>query len=111
MNKVSPILASLALTFAWANPVYALCDQDRLHVVRSEGASGGVQTYDFGPPTVLPTYYFRYTTSNAVIIDHLNSAWVGHFTVRVIGNASSCPSSGAIRNGGTIQTLFRDTFF
>jgi hypothetical protein len=111
MNKVLPILASLALTFAFADPVHAVCDQARLHVVRSEGAPGGVQIYDFAPATVLPTFYFRFTTTNSQIIDHLNSAWVGRFTVRVVGNAASCPTTGTIRNGGTITFLFRDSFF
>ncbi len=111
MSKVLPILSSLALTFAFASPVYANCDQARLHVFRSEGSAGGVQIFDFAPGVVLPTSYLRYSTTNPVIIDNLNSAWVGHLTVRVIGNAASCPTTGIIRDGGTILTIFRDTAF
>jgi hypothetical protein len=111
MKKVIAILTPLALTFAFANSAYAVCDQARLHVVRSEGAPGGVQIYDLAPADVLPTFYFRFTTTNPVIIDHLNSAWVGRFTVRVVGNAAFCPAAGVVRNGGAITLLFRDSFF
>lgn len=100
-----------ALTFALINHAHAVCDVERLHVVRSEGGPGGVQIYDLAPPNVLPTFYFRFTTSNAQIIDNLNSAWVGRFTVRVRGDAASCGASGTIRNGGNIIFLFRDSFF
>jgi hypothetical protein len=111
MKKVLAILTPLVLTFAFANPVHAVCDVARLHVVRSEGAPGGAQIYDFAPPAVLPTFYFRFSTTNSQIIDHLNSAWVGNFTVRVVGNAASCPTTGTVRSGGTITVLFRDSFF
>ena len=111
MKKIATILIPLALTFAFVNSAYATCDMARLHVVRSEGAPGGAQTYDFAPPTVLPTFYFRFTTSDPVIIDALNSALVGHLTVRVIGNAPSCPTTGIVRVGGTITFVFRDSFF
>jgi hypothetical protein len=111
MKKLLTILTPLALLFAFANPVHAICDRDRLHVVRSQGAPGGVQIYDFAPPNVLPTFYYRFSTSNSQMIDHLNSAWVGRFTVRVQGNAASCGAAGTIRNGGVITFLFRDSFF
>lgn len=111
MKKMLAILAPITLLCSFASPVFAVCDQDRLHVVRSEGASGGVQTYDFGPATVVPTFYYRYTTNNAVIIDRLNAAWVGHHTVRVVGNAAACGAAGVIRAGGAITFLYTDTFF
>jgi len=111
IKKLLTILTPLALTFAFANPVHAVCDRDRLHVVRSEGNAGGVQFFDLAPATINPTFYYRFSTTNSQIIDNLNSAWVGHFTVRVIGNAASCGAAGTIRNGGIITTLFRDSFF
>lgn len=111
MKTLSAILTLSALTFALANPAHAVCDVARLHVVRSEGAPGGVQLYDLAPANVTPTFYFRYATSNPVIIDHLNSAWVGRFTVRAIGDAAVCPGAGVIRFGGNITFLFRDSFF
>lgn len=111
MKTLSAILTPLALTFAFANPAHAVCDVDRLHVVRSEGAPGGFQIYDLAPAAVLPTFYFRFSTNNSQIIDHLNSAWVGRFTVRVVGNAAACPGAGVVRNGGVITFLFRDSFF
>lgn len=111
MKKLLTILTPLVLTFAFASPVFAVCDQARLHVVRSEGAPGGFQIYDFGPAAVLPTFYYRYSTNNPVIIDRLNAAWVGHHTVRVVGNAAACGAAGTIRGGGVITFLFADTFF
>jgi hypothetical protein len=116
MKKLLTILTPLALIFAFANPVHATCDQPRLHVVRSEGpyTIGGVSGYyfyDLAPPAVLPTFYYRFQTTDPDMIDHLNSAWVGHSTVRVIGNAASCGTTGLTRFGGTITFLFRDSFF
>jgi hypothetical protein len=112
MKKVLlSILTPLALIFSFIDPAHAVCDQARLHVVRSEVSGAGAHIYDLAPPAVLPTFYYRFTTSNAQIIDDLNSAWVGNFTVRAIGNAGACGTTGTIRNGGVITTLFRDSFF
>lgn len=111
MNRLLTILAAFGLIVVFAYSAHAACDVSKLHVVRSEGATGSFQIYDFAPPTVLPIYYFRFTTNDANIIDNLNSAWVGHLTVRVIGNAASCPTTGVIRNGGNITYLYRDSFF
>jgi hypothetical protein len=68
MKKIATLLIPLALTFAFVNSAYATCDMSRLHVVRSEGAPGGAQIFDLAPPTVLPTYYFRFTTSDPSIL-------------------------------------------
>ena len=108
---IAPIALTVTLTFAFASPVFAACDQSRLHVVRSEGAPGGVQFYDLAPSTVLPTYYYRFTTTDSQIIDNLNSAWVGHFTVRAVGDAAACGTTGTVRTGGTITYIFRDSLF
>lgn len=104
-------MAPLAIVIAFGGVANATCDRDRLHVVRSEGAPGGVQIFDLAPAAVQPTYYFRFRTTNAQIVDNLNAAWVGRFTVRIQGNADSCPASGVVREGGTITYLFRDSFF
>jgi hypothetical protein len=111
MKKIATLLIPLALTFALANSAYATCDMSRLHVVRSEGAPGGFQIFDLAPPTVLPTFYFRFTTDDPTMIAALNAAWVAHSTVRVLGNAASCPTTGTIRFGGVIAYVFRDSFF
>ena len=110
MKKLVTILTPLVLIFAFASPAQATCDVERLHVVRSEGGPG-VQIYDLAPPTVLPTFYYRFTTSNNKIIFNLNAAWVGNFTVRVQGDAASCGETGTIRSGGNITFIFRDSFF
>jgi len=54
MKKLVTILAPLVLTFAFANPAHATCDRDRLHVVRSEGAPGGVQILILPQPLYCP---------------------------------------------------------
>ncbi|MBM3222779.1 MAG: hypothetical protein FJZ47_03105 [Candidatus Tectomicrobia bacterium] len=114
MQRKGFILALLVLTFAVTSSAYAVCDQQRLKVVRSEGptvAGGGIFIYDFAPPTVLPTFYYRFTTSDPEIMNLLNAALVGTRTVRVQGNATTCPTSGTIRNGGVIIRIFVDTYF
>lgn len=111
MKKLVTILTPLVLTFAFASPAHAACDVDRLHVVRSEGGPGGAQIFDFAPADVLPTFYYRFTTTNNKILFNLNAAWVGNFTVRVQGDAASCGTTGTIRSGGNITYLFRDSFF
>jgi hypothetical protein len=111
IKNLLTVLTPLILLFTFASSAQAVCDRDRLHVVRSEGAPGGVQIYDLAPAAVLPTFYYRYTTNNLQAINDLNAAWVGNFTVRVIGNAGACGAAGVVRNGGAITFLFRDSFF
>ena len=111
MNKVLAFMTPLVLAFAFASPAFAVCDLARLHVVRSEGGPGGVQIYDFAPATVLPTYYYRFTTTDSQIIDNLNAAWVGHFAVRVVGDAAACATTGTPRAGGAITYIFRDSMY
>ena len=111
MNKVLAFMAPLALTFAFSSPAFAVCDLARLHVVRSEGGPGGVQIYDFAPATVLPTYYYRFTTTDSQIIDNLNAAWLGHLAVRVVGDAAACATTGTPRAGGAITYIFRDSMY
>jgi hypothetical protein len=112
MRNSLRLLAPLALTFTLSAPAFAVCDQARLHVVRSEGPyTGGVYLYDLAPAAVLPTFYYRYSTSNPQIIGQLDAAWVGRFTVRAVGNAAACGTSGTSRSAGTITFLYRDSFF
>ncbi|HET6376087.1 MAG TPA: hypothetical protein VFF88_08555 [Methylocella sp.] len=111
MNKLMTwIAASAASVSGLAGTAHAVCDVQDVAVIRSEGAPGGVQIFDFAPSTVTPTFYYRFSTNNPVIVDNLNAAWVGRFKVRVQGNAASCPGAGLIRNGGVIQYLYRDSF-
>src|SRR5215831_2817535 len=105
MKKLATFLIPLALAFAFVHSAYATCDVSRLHVIRSQGAPGGVQVYDLAPATVQPTFYFRFTTSDPVTIGQLDAALVGRLTVRIIGDALSCPTTGPIRFGGTITFL------
>src|SRR6266699_5538593 len=105
MKKALAILTLLVLTLAFTSSGYAVCDLERLKVVRSEGPTGGFYFYDFASPTVLPTFYFRFQTNDPNMINRLNAAWVGHHTARVVGNAASCPTTGTVRFGGTITFL------
>jgi hypothetical protein len=112
MIKVSKLVAPLAITLTLASPAFAACDQARLHVVRSEGPyAGGLFFYDLAPATVLPTFYYRYSTNNPQLITQLDSAWVGRFTVRAVGNAAGCGTAGTVRSGGTLTFVYRDSFF
>lgn len=109
--RISKILATLALTFAIAGPVFATCDVARLHVVRSEGPYAGVYYYDLAPAAVSPVYYYRYAVSNGLLIHQLDTAWLGRLTVRAIGDAATCATTGTIRGAGTLTFVYRDSFY
>lgn len=58
----------------------------------------------------LPTYYFVFTSTTstsggAALIDKINTAQMSGARVTVIGNAASCPTSGATRLGGTLSNV------
>ncbi|MGZ3787831.1 MAG: hypothetical protein ACXVLQ_04875 [Bacteriovorax sp.] len=112
MKKLVGTLISLAMTLAIAAPAFATCDVDKLHVLRSEGPyEGGVFYYDLAPIHVTPDFYYRYSTNNPQLITQMDSAWVGDFTVRAIGDATACGDTGTIRDAGNLIFLYRDTVF
>jgi hypothetical protein len=47
---------------------------------------------------------------NQTFINHLNTAHAGNLQVRVRGNAAACGAVGVLRDGGTILTVYRDSF-
>ena len=65
---------------------------------------------DIAPPNAgFPPFITFFTVpTNGVTFSMLSAAAAGHVTVQVTGNAASCPSVGAFRNGGT--ATFVDVF-
>jgi hypothetical protein len=118
-HKLSAILVATAMVvmmgWALAPPAYAVCDVAQSRVVHAEtvgDAVGATTTIFFlsqGLPT--PTFYFVFSTSNQMFINHLNAAHAGNLQVRVRGDAAACPATGTLRAGGTILRVFRDSFF
>ncbi|MDD4976159.1 MAG: hypothetical protein PHY93_17515 [Bacteriovorax sp.] len=109
--QISKIIAPLVLTFALSASAFATCDIARLHVVRSEGPYGGVYYYDLAPATVSPVYYYRFAVNNGLLIHQLDTAWLGHLTVRAVGDAATCGNTGTIRGAGNLTFVYRDSFF
>lgn len=109
--RISKILATLTLASIIAVPAFATCDLARLHVVRSEGPYAGVYYYDLAPAAVTPVFYYRYAVSNGQLIHQLDAAWLGRLTVRAVGDAVSCGTSGTIRGAGNLTFIYRDSFY
>ena len=113
------VLLALALSAVLmaSSQVYAVCDVGQGRVVHAESTPIDVST----TPTMIywiaigapaPTLYFVFTTSNQTFINSLDAAHAGNLQVRVRGNAAVCGAVvGAFRAGGTILTVFRDSFF
>ncbi len=95
--------------------VQAVCDVQNLKVIHVEYpvtyANLNCAMYYMAPATVAPTYYYVFYTNNSNIINILDAAAAANLTVRVSGDAASCPTSGLLRNGGLIKKVWRDLFF
>lgn len=112
------VLLALALSVVLtaSSRVYALCDVAGGRVVHAESTpldvAGTASTiYWIAPNTTTPTVYYTFITSNQTFINHLNTAQAGNLQVRVRGNAVACGAPvGVFRAGGTILTVYRDSF-
>jgi hypothetical protein len=110
--------ASFLLTvLAAALPLQAgaLCDIAAARVIHAETtpfADAGANTviYWVAAGTTTPRYYYAYSTDNQTFIGLLNTALASGKQVRVTGDAGSCPTSGVLRTGGTVVSVFIDWF-
>jgi len=94
----------------------ALCDvaQGRVIHANSTPFNSPVATsmvYYVAAPSVFPTFYYVFTTSNQTYIDTLNAALISGKQVRVTGNVATCPADGTYRTGGSVVAVFLDTFY
>jgi hypothetical protein len=72
--------------------------------------NGGTYGVYVAPITPLPSYYFYFTTTDPEIISTLNAAQASNNRIVVVGNVASCPTSGNVRTGGVITTVYMYTF-
>lgn len=107
---------TLSVVLMASSQVYAVCDVGQGRVVHAESTPFDVAA----TPTMIywiaeghpgPTFYFVFITNNQTFINSLNAAHAGNLQVRVRGNAAVCPAAGVFRTGGTILTVYRDSFF
>jgi hypothetical protein len=99
-----------------SSQAYAVCDVAQGRVIHAEttpfdNAGATTTTYYISQSNPAPTIYYVFTTANQTFINHLNTAHAANLQVRIRGNAPSCPAARTLRPGGTILTVFRDTFF
>src|SRR5437867_10156267 len=99
------ILSLMALNVPYSN---AACNQYGkivyLYVVYVSASSAYAYIY-LAPNVLLPTYYHYYYTSNPVLIQTAVSAYGAGIPVGIYGNATSCPTVGSYRYGGTITQI------
>jgi hypothetical protein len=62
------------------------------------------------PITALPSFYYLFTTTDPEIISTLNAAQASNNRILAVGNVASCPTTGTVRTGGVITTLYMYTF-
>ena len=98
------ILSGLALVVLLLNAgmAGAVCSaQGKVSRLRT-GSFGG-NFVDVATPSNLPSFATFFTVPvNGVDYSTLAAAEAGNLTVIVTGDAASCPSSGAFRNGGNV---------
>ena len=99
-----------------SSQAYAVCDVANARVIHAEtfpldNAGATTTIYYVSQSNPVPTAYYVFITANQTFINHLNTAHAANLQVRIRGSAASCPAAGTLRTGGTILTVFRDTFF
>lgn len=109
MNKIFALFPGLLLSVLIAGPTQAECIVTGGRVVHGE-TNGTVSTYWVAPNQRAPTFYYVFTTGNAQFIDHLNAAHAAGLRVTVQGTAGTCGSFGALRSGGSVLQVSRDSF-
>ena len=117
-SKIVVFALALSAVLMVSSQVYAFCDIGGGRVVHAEStpfnsAATTATIFWIAPNTPTPTSYYRFATNNQTFINHLNAAQAGNLQVRVTGGtpASVCGALvGALRDGGTIVAVFRDSF-
>ncbi|HET6378795.1 MAG TPA: hypothetical protein VFG05_10910 [Methylocella sp.] len=66
------------------------------------GPGAGGNYVDIQPLASLPPYNSTFEVKNNLYYILLGSSIGGHTVVQVTGDAASCPTSGAFRNGGVV---------
>ena len=100
--KRAPVLLALVLAvglvFAVAAPAGATCALWGQIVYSYVNTSAAVPVaYYYLSTSTLPTYYYYFQTTRPDLIDTMNSAQAAQHRVYVVGNATSCPTTGTSR--------------
>jgi hypothetical protein len=103
IKKLMFILAMVTMAAAWSGSVLADCVQiGKVVHVRQDGGTG---FYYISRDTPLPTYYYFFNTTDPEFTVTLMAAQAGNLTVKIVGDATSCPTSGTTRDGGKILKM------
>ena len=110
------IRTAAALAFAGAallsaNAANASCNSGFVNVTevyQGTTAVGTPYAYVYGVPehSVLPTTVYYFYTNDTSAIAQLFAAGQNHESIYITGNATSCPTTGSYRYGGTIQYIY-----
>lgn len=105
LSRLPVVLALAVMLIAFPALAHANCTQDgKVVYVSVPYLSGGQVTIQLAPLTDTPTFYYQYTAFNPteLFVSALTAAMAGGLTVTLVGNAGSCPSSGTIRDAGSV---------
>ncbi|MBK8637280.1 MAG: hypothetical protein IPN92_02970 [Chromatiaceae bacterium] len=105
-NAIFVIMASI-LIVSQVGRANATCTQEG-KIARSVSTTNGVIYFYIAPPTSGLTpfnMYFLVGETDASNANMLLAALAGGHRVSVLGNATSCPTTGSNRFGGEVQTV------
>lgn len=115
--KIFTILAVAAtMTLATVGSASAACNvYGKIYraFANSSGSNDYAYVYVIQQTTVMPnfTYYFRMPEDKDAVADVIAVSAAGDIKVRIIGSASSCPTTGTWRYGGVVLQAYGYTLY
>ena len=101
MKKLFLVLILSVMLIALASTTYATCSPTSVVLKTLNYTTTGVTVWVGAAGAA--TYYYTFTTTNANYM-HILSGLLGK-RVGIVGSATSCPTTGATRFGGTILNI------
>lgn len=109
MRKLLVVLAIAMMLVASADFANAACDKEgKIVWMYVNTINGTAYVYIVPSGALRPVdyifYYYTFPTGNHGTMSALSAALAGGKSVRLVGNAASCPTAGNIRYGGVLTT-------
>jgi hypothetical protein len=109
MKKLLIFLAIAAMLVVSTGVANAACDKEgKIVWMWVSSLTGTAYVYIVPAGALKPVdyifYQYRFPAGNASTMSALSAALAGGKSVRLIGNKTSCPTTGNIRDGGTLTS-------